>query len=285
MIALALVLLLGAPLVPPPGAETPAPKALRAKQSRAGRAPRKPRREVARGPAVLAAPGIFHSDLRVLDPEPQDGGRPFQPLMHQLAVHIELDPVPAMPAGMQVALAAAPAVARSSTRGGLDFDLLGGGGNPVDLGANEPSEPIYRRRWMLTLHQVSGYGLLGLMSATMITGQLNYSDKFNGPATNRYAGAHSVLAGTTVGVFAATGLLAALAPNPFDRDSSGIDRVTIHKIGMIGATGGMVAQAVLGIYTASREGYANQSGLAAIHLGIGYATLAFMAAGVGAIVF
>ena len=176
-------------------------------------------------------------------------------------------------------------MASTSASTGLDFNLLStvsGGDGPGDTTA----EPVYRRRWMLNLHQVGGFGVLGLMTATMVTGQLNYNDRFlGGASTGRFNSAHGILAGSTVGVFAATGLLAFFAPTPYERENNGIDRVTIHKWGMITATAGMAAQAGLGIWTASREGYANQGQLAAVHLGIGYATLAAIAVAVGAMVF
>ena len=123
------------------------------------------------------------------------------------------------------------------------------------------------------------------MGATMITGQLNYLDRFGGPSTARYEGPHKLFATLTLGTFAAAGLLAFFAPVPLARQGEGIDRVFIHKTGMIGATVGMIAEGTLGILTARNEGMANQSTLAGAHLAIGYATLVCMAVGVGALVF
>ena len=123
------------------------------------------------------------------------------------------------------------------------------------------------------------------MAGTMVSGQLNYLDKFGGSGTDRYKTPHTVLAGATLGTFAAAGLLAYLAPVPVPRERNGIDRVMVHEGGMIGATAGMAAEATLGILTASREGYANQGTLAGTHLAIGYLTLAFMTVAVGALVF
>ena len=54
---------------------------------------------------------------------------------------------------------------------------------------------------------------------------------------------------------------------------------------MFTATGGMAAEAVLGLWTRSREGYLNQPDFAAAHLVIGYVTFAAISLGVGAIVF
>jgi hypothetical protein len=47
----------------------------------------------------------------------------------------------------------------------------------------------------------------------------------------------------------------------------------------------MLAQGVLGIYTRERLGYLDQERLATAHLVVGYATLAAVLTGVGALVF
>jgi len=47
----------------------------------------------------------------------------------------------------------------------------------------------------------------------------------------------------------------------------------------------MAAEVVLGLYTASREGYLNQPDFAAAHLIIGYFTFAAITLGVGTIIF
>ena len=51
------------------------------------------------------------------------------------------------------------------------------------------------------------------------------------------------------------------------------------------AFAGWAAQLGLGLYTASREGYANQQSLATAHLAVGYVTLAGILMGLSAIVF
>jgi hypothetical protein len=167
----------------------------------------------------------------------------------------------------------------------LDFDLL-------DQAAPAPAlidplleQRISTRRTMLTMHQTVGLGLVGLMGATMLTGQLNYLDRFGGPSTARYEAPHKWFATATLVTFAGAGLLAWFTPVPMERASEGIDRATLHKAGMIGATAGMAAEGILGVLTASREGYASQSGLARAHLAIGYLTLLCMSVGVGALVF
>ncbi|MFL5249285.1 MAG: hypothetical protein ACJ79V_15820, partial [Myxococcales bacterium] len=84
--------------------------------------------------------------------------------------------------------------------------------------------------------------------------------------------AHSISAYTTAGVFAATGLLAFLAPNPFEKPLR-VDTVTMHKASMIVATAGMATQIILGIATAGKEGTPAQRDLALAHQIVGYTTL------------
>ncbi len=163
----------------------------------------------------------------------------------------------------------------------LDFDLLGAPAPApkVDEGA------LRLRRTMLSWHQGAGLALLALQLATTVVGQLNYSDRFaGGPSTGRYELSHKVLAYSTLGLFAIDGSLALLAPSPVRRDE-GFDRVTLHKIAMFTAAVGMLAQGILGVVTREREGYLNQSQLATIHLAVGYATLAAVGVGVGALTF
>jgi hypothetical protein len=169
----------------------------------------------------------------------------------------------------------------------LDFDLLGSSSEIAAAAAPSPEleQSVGMRRTMLTVHQTLGIGLTGLMGATMVTGQLNYLDRFGGPSTARYQSSHAFLATATLATFAGAGLLAFFAPVPLEKKSDGIDRVAVHKWSMIGATVGMVAEGTLGILTANREGYADQATLARARLGIGYFTLLCMTVGVSALVF
>ncbi|MBK9519635.1 MAG: hypothetical protein IPO09_20370 [Anaeromyxobacter sp.] len=165
---------------------------------------------------------------------------------------------------------------------GLDFDLLGAAAPPADA---PDQAALERRRTMLNLHQGLGFALLGLTVATTAVGQLSFDDKFNGgPNTERYALSHKVLAYGTAGVFAATGLLALLAPAPVKAPAR-LDRMMVHRIAMITAAVAMAAQVGLGIYTASREGYVNQRDVAEAHLALGYLTTAAVAGGVAVLVF
>jgi hypothetical protein len=163
----------------------------------------------------------------------------------------------------------------------LDFDLLE---PPPPVAPVDDGSMRWRRR-LLRTHQGVGLGLVALQLATTVVGQLNYSDKYNGGVTGRYEATHTVLAYSTLGVFAVNGTLALLAPRAKGKTSRGFDRVSLHKLGMLTATAGMLAQAGLGIYTDRREGYLNQEKYAKAHLAIGYATLAAVGVAVGALVF
>ncbi len=162
----------------------------------------------------------------------------------------------------------------------LDFDLLGEA-KPVP---QVDDKSMRLRRTLLDWHQGLGLGMFGLQLATTIVGQLNYDDKFGGNNTNKYAETHALLAYSTFATFIAAGALALGAPAAPER-RDGFDRISLHKIAMFTATGGMVAQAVLGIWTTGREGYLNQQSIATAHLVVGYVTLAAVATGVGALVF
>lgn len=223
-------------------------------------------------------------------PEP----KPWEALMNSSRAALEASrahPAPEAVIAAPPAPIATEAAPQPDPGPSLDFDLLETA--PVETVA-APAPPaavtdleqsVGMRRAMLTVHQATGIATAALMGATMITGQLNYADRFNGPSTARYESSHKFLATATVTTFAAAGLLAAFAPVPLERKSEGIDRVTVHKWSMIGATAGMVAEATLGILTANHEGYADQATLAKAHLGIGYFTLLCMGVGVSALVF
>lgn len=228
----------------------------------------------ASGPAAARA-GLDGPDLRL-------HSTLFDAAGPALLVALADDPTkPAVPPEKEEGKAGAKAAPAKPAPGSLDFDLLGEPTAPVpqvDQGA------LRLRRRMLLLHQGIGFGLGGLQLATTATGQLNYSDKFRGgPNTGRYELTHKIMSYSTLGVFAANGLIALFAPSPLRKYQW--DRAMAHRISMGVATLGMAAQAGLGIYTASREGYLNQERIATTHLAIGYVTLAAVATGVGVLVF
>ncbi len=179
---------------------------------------------------------------------------------------------------LTVALAAAPPSGDS-----MDFDLLGKPPKPPDT-AKEDAR-MRKRHALLQAHQRVGIAMGTLELATIVTGQLNYNDKFGDANTGKYVLTHKVLAYTTFAAFAAGGTLALLAPRPANKPDRGWDRVRTHKLFMALATAGMIAQAVVGIETRNREGYLDQKQLAQTHLAIGYATLACTGIAVGALVF
>jgi hypothetical protein len=138
---------------------------------------------------------------------------------------------------------------------------------------------VERRRTLLRLHQIGGYATLATMTATVVLGQLNYIDKYGGGGdVGTYRTPHRLVAYTAAGVFAATGILAVIAPNPFDKPLR-LDTATLHKASMIVATAGMASQIVLGMLTAGKEGRVAQRDFALAHQIVGYTTLAATAAG------
>jgi hypothetical protein len=163
-----------------------------------------------------------------------------------------------------------------------DFDLLPPE-KPPDADAlarqAELSRALSRRRELLGLHQLAGFATLATMTATVVVGQLNYGDKYGGGGdTGKYRTAHQVLAYGTTGFFAAAGVLALLAPSPFEKPLR-LDTATLHKVSMMVATAGLVAQVVLGIVTAHAEGSLSQRDFALAHQIIGYTTWAATTAG------
>ncbi len=163
----------------------------------------------------------------------------------------------------------------------LDFDLLGEGKPAPKV----DDKALKKRRSMLNAHQVIGFGIGVLELATVVVGQLNYDDKFNGPNTNKYKQTHQILAWTTVGLFLVNGTIALLAPVPLKTPHKGWDRTTVHKVAMFTALGLMLLEGALGYYTTTREGNLNQQTVATVHLGLGYGALLATGIGVGALVF
>jgi len=160
-----------------------------------------------------------------------------------------------------------------------DFNLLAPEKKPDAAALARIQSEIGRRRTLLRLHQIGGYATLATMTATVVLGQLNYIDKYGGGGDiGTYRTAHLLSAYTAAGVFAATGILAVLAPNPFEKRLR-LDTATLHKAAMIVATAGMATQVLLGILTAGKEGTVAQRDFALAHQIVGYTTLAATAAG------
>ncbi len=179
------------------------------------------------------------------------------------------------------------------TGGDLNFNLFGD--KPVLTPAEQEAQQrlqaaiakkTFLRRRLLVAHQVMGFVTLGLLAVTLILGTLNYVDKFGGGNdTGAYYDWHTGFAGMATATFAATGMLALFAPNPYKKDKLHVDTALIHKIMMGLATACMVAEIVIGPISAAREGHLDQRDWALSHLVIGYGAFAFMGAGTLAFVF
>lgn len=242
------------------------------------------------------SPAVPHAPIHLLD---EQLSRPRLAIVGERSMSVvDLSPLPSPGRGR---LAASTSEGQPSSQGGeageqkekpgrpkaapespgaLDFDLLGTPAKPQQI----DERALRLRRTLLGWHQGVGLGMFALQLATTVVGQLNYDDKFGGDNTAKYVQPHAVLAFSTLAAFAAAGTLAILAPAPLKRDE-GFDRVSLHKLSMFTAALGMAAQAGLGIWAQSREGYLNQQGIARAHLVVGYVTLAAVATGVSALVF
>jgi len=193
---------------------------------------------------------------------------------------------PAASAGAGEAAAAPPVAAAAAPADSLDFDLL-----PKEAPQDARQElklesEVKTRRSMLQWHQALGIATTVLMVGTVITGQLNYSDRYAGePSSGRYEIWHTSFEAATVVGFTGDALLALFAPVPFPKHASGVDTVLIHKIAMFTAAAGFAAEIPLGIYTVAQEGHINQATFALTHLIIGYITAAAFATGVTALLF
>ena len=185
-------------------------------------------------------------------------------------------------AGSATAQETMPAAPQDKPDQGDDFDLLPRE-KPPDAAAlarqADLSRTLSRRRDLLRLHQLGGFATIATLAATVVVGQLNYADKYGGGGdTGKYRTAHQVLAYGTSGIFAVTGILALLAPSPFERPLR-MDTATLHKVSMLVATAGMASQVILGVITSRSEGKISQRDFALAHQIIGYTTLAATTAG------
>jgi hypothetical protein len=162
----------------------------------------------------------------------------------------------------------------------------------VDLFAEEPgSVPIVNteadklaseaalRRSRLSTHQLLGTTTWGLMLVTTVLGQLNYSDEYGGGSrSGNYLWPHRIGSYLTTLSFTAAGIYALLAPTPYKRPMK-FDTAFVHKAAVIGATAGMVAQIVLGFWTARQADAGNPRGLkdrAKLHQILGYSTFGML---------
>lgn len=165
---------------------------------------------------------------------------------------------------------------------------------------NEPKKPsaidqarlaqlerkVKLRRRLLTWHQALGFVTLAALAVTDIIGTLDYHDKYSagGSDNGQLLPWHEGLSIGTTGLFAATGILALAAPNPYPKPRK-FDATLIHKIAMAIACVGFVAEIALGPLTAVSDGKLFQRDLAVTHVAVGWATFGFMGAGVLSYVF
>jgi hypothetical protein len=191
------------------------------------------------------------------------------------------------PAGLQLALADGQAEPQPAPKPD-DFDLLPPEAtpDPAEVARQKDLEGrLVLRRKMLRLHQIGGFATLGGLAVTAVLGELNYLDKYGGGGDRgTWYQAHRWTALTTSAVFAGTAALAIFAPSPLEKPVR-LDTATLHKVAMGVASAGMVAQIVLGFWTASKEGKLAQRDFALAHQVVGFTTLAATAAGFAVLTF
>jgi len=167
----------------------------------------------------------------------------------------------------------------------LDFDFFGGqagagGKTPEgeDAAAADIEAKSHTRRWMLKTHQILGITTWVLMAGTVVIGQFNYNQLYGSGGNRKWQTPHRVLVLSTSVAFGGTAAFAIFAPNPYDKPLR-LDTGLVHRIAVIGATLGMLSEAVLG-WTATHQADAgNQNNLrtmARAHQIIGYTTLGFL---------
>ncbi|HWV37267.1 MAG TPA: hypothetical protein VN033_02205 [Vulgatibacter sp.] len=177
----------------------------------------------------------------------------------------------------------------AGTGDSMDFDLFGDTAAQKEA-ASDPAlaDRIETRRTMLQSHQILGLSTLALMTTSAVLGQLNYDDVYGGGGgTGDYLMAHRVSTYASAGAFIATATLSVFAPVPFEKDP-GFDTATAHKIAVIGASAGMLAQVGLGFATARSADAGNARNLkryARIHQAVGYSTVGLMAIATGVWIF
>jgi len=164
----------------------------------------------------------------------------------------------------------------------LDFDFFGdkpAGSEKSDLEALDRERQSQTRRWMLTTHQTLGITTWALMAATVTVGQLNYNQLYqDGGGSTKWQPPHRILVLSTSLAFAATAAFAIFAPTPYEKPLR-FDTGLIHRIAVIGATVGMVAEGLLGWYSARQAEAGNPNklgGMVMAHQIIGYTTFGFL---------
>jgi len=169
----------------------------------------------------------------------------------------------------------------------LDFDFFGdkaGGAGSGNVGGELSPEDAAlagqarTRRWMLETHQILGIATWVALAATVGIGQLNYNELYGGGGSNKWQTTHRALVVSTSALFAAAATFALLAPTPYKKPLR-FDTGLVHRIAVIGATAGMLAEGVLGWITTHQADAGNPHNLrtmARTHQIVGYTTLGFL---------
>jgi hypothetical protein len=154
--------------------------------------------------------------------------------------------------------------------------LMRGIGFPLDEDTRE--KELSLRRTMLTLHQIGGFLTLGIMTATVITGQQIVN---NPNSTDAVYSRKRLLAKATIYSYFTTAGLALLTPPPMIRRKQ-FSSLTLHKaFGVVHFTG-MVIAPILGTMLTSGEDY---DSVLRYHQINGYVTLAALAGAMLVITF
>jgi hypothetical protein len=156
--------------------------------------------------------------------------------------------------------------------------------DPAQLARLQKKVKLARR--LMPWHRALGLTTLALLTASNILGTLAYYDKYDarGSDYGQFTPWHEGVSFAATASFAATGVLALIAPNPF-REPLTLDRAGIHKLAMALAALGFVVELVLGPIASASDGKLFQRGVAVGHVVTGWATLGFMSAGVLSCVF
>ncbi|MDW8020281.1 MAG: hypothetical protein RMI34_09425 [Chloroherpetonaceae bacterium] len=134
------------------------------------------------------------------------------------------------------------------------------------------------RRAMLSTHQLLGFATLGLMTASVVFGQVLLNDyealRFDEAARNRQV--HRTLSIITFGTYMTTAAMSTFAPPPLIRRDEW-NTVTTHKLLAVVHLAGMIAQPILAISAANSRDFEQIRALRRAHQIVGYVTLAALA--------
>jgi hypothetical protein len=127
------------------------------------------------------------------------------------------------------------------------------------------------------------------MLAACVVGQLNYGNLYGsgGSGSGAYILPHEILVYSTAMAFVATAGYALFAPKPYAKPLK-LDTGLLHRVAVLGASAGMVAQMVLGFVTARTADAGNPYNLernATAHAVLGWTTFGLMTVAAASWVF